>query len=110
MKNAIATVEIFASRPPVVAGQGAERARRLTLVISMPERKKGAGSPEAGPDAWSCRVALADLHRPETVHAPDSILVLVRALERARGWLAELEAQGFTLARDREGSQAFVLE
>jgi len=153
MKNAIATVEIFALRPsgspgaaPVEApgsigaagaagpgavadpGRAAEPgetaepagngeaggarapetpARRLTLVITQPER---VGSASASEEAWSCRVALADLHRPETVSAPDSILALARALDRARGWLADLEARGHVLARDRSGSPPFVLE
>lgn len=159
MKNAIATVEIFALRPsgsPGAAsdeapgsigaagaagaagrgavadpGRGAEPgetgetaepagngeaggarapetpARRLTLVITQPER---VGSASGSEEAWSCRVALADLHRPETVSAPDSILALARALDRARGWLADLEARGHVLARDRSGSPPFVLE
>ena len=96
MKNAIATVEIFALRE-------GESARRLTLVIARPERT------EQG-DPWSCRVALADLHRARTVHALDSFLALSRALELARGWLAELESSGLSLARDRAGAEPFLLE
>ena len=96
MRNAIATVEIFALR----AG---ESARRLTLVIGRPERMEQA-------DPWSCRVALADLHRARTVDAPDSILAISRALELARGWLAELESSGLSLARDRAGVEPFLLE
>ena len=97
MKNAIATVEIFALRE-------GEKARRLSLVISTPERSEE----EAGP--WSCRVAFADLHRARTVHAPDSVLALSRALAMARGWLADLESTGIVLSRDRAGSEPFVLE
>ena len=115
MRDAIATVEIFA-RPSPREGPASpegglrpgaearsERARRLTLVISKPVRdREGRG--------WVCRLALADLHRPVTISAADSIVVLARALAQARGWLAELEASGLALWRDREGTVPFVLE
>jgi hypothetical protein len=93
MRNAIATVEIFASR-------SGEATRRLTLVISSPERAGADGG-------WACRLALADLHRALSIEGPDSVAVLAGALARARGWLAELEASGFTLARDRAGVEPF---
>lgn len=115
MRDAIATVEIFArpasgkstgSQPrdlPSQTGASSGGARRLTLVISKPERdREGRG--------WLCRLALADLHRPMTIAAPDSVLVLERALAQARGWLAELEASGLVLWRDRDGTVPFVLE
>lgn len=115
MRNAIATVEIFV-RPSPEGGAGAqtgslrpgvaegvEGARRLTLVISKPERDREGRQ-------WLCRLALADLHRPTTISAPDSILVLARALAQARGWLAELESSGLALWRDREGTVPFALE
>ena len=98
MRDAIATVEIFA-----ISTQADERPRRMTLVLSSPERS-------ADGDQWCCRVALADLHRPEIVHAPDSVLALSRALDRARGWLLDLESRGLVLARDRSGSRPFSLE
>lgn len=121
MRDAIATVEIFArpSAREVSRSQGElrlgtaargggegerdEKARRLTLVISKPERDREG-------QRWLCRLALADLHRPVTLSAPDSILVLERALAQARGWLAELESSGWALWRDREGKVPFVLE
>jgi hypothetical protein len=59
---------------------------------------------------WACRLALADLHRPQSIEGPDSVAVLASALARARGWLAELEASGFTLARDRAGEEPFRLD
>jgi hypothetical protein len=115
LRDAIATVEIFV-RPSAREGAGAleelrleaaaargEKARRLTLVISKPERDRGGRR-------WLCRLALADLHRPVTISAPDSILVLERALAQARGWLAELESKGWALWRDREGTVPFVLK
>jgi hypothetical protein len=96
MRNAIATVEIFARR-------SGEATRRLTLVISSPERSPAGGG-------WACRVALADLHRPQSIEGPDSVAVLVGALAQARGWLDELEASGFMLARDRAGEKPFRLD
>jgi hypothetical protein len=75
----------------------------MTLVLSSPERMEQS-------DRWVCRVALADVHRPVMVDAPDSVLALSRALERARGWLLDLESRGLTLARDRHGKQPFSLE
>lgn len=94
MKGAIASVEIFARDPSGTA-------RRLTLTITAPER---------GDDgAWSCRVALADLHRPQTVHASDSVTALAGAFAHARRWLDALCADGNTLHRDREGERSFVL-
>lgn len=99
MKGAIASVEIF-----VFQGARSEAAapRRLSLVIGAPQRS------QAG-DAWQCRVALADLHRPQILEGRDSIESLFRAVERARAWLADLEAEGFVLARDRAGAEPFAV-
>ena len=93
MKGSIASVELYAF-------QGGEaRPRRLTLTISAPERLPDGG--------WACRVALADLHRPESASGPDSVTALVAAIELARGWLVELRAQGMLLCRDRAGEVPF---
>lgn len=93
MKEAIASVEIFAHRR-------GEAVRRWTLVIGAPRRV------ESGTD-WRCRVALADLHRPLELTGPDSVDVLAQALARARDWLDALEADGFALFRDRSGTQPY---
>ena len=92
MKGTIASVELYAF-------DGGEKPRRLTLTITAPERE-----PEGG---WTCRVALANLHRPESVAAPDSVAALAAALSRARSWLRELRAQGLVLCRDRAGQAPF---
>jgi hypothetical protein len=102
MKGAVASVEIFA-----LSGERNEafsRARRLTLTITAPER----GTGESG--GWTCRVALADLHRPETIRAADSVSALSGALAQARSWLGALRAQGMLLARDRAGESIFSLD
>ncbi len=92
MKGAIASVEIF------VFAAASERPRRLSLVIGTPERAPGT-------ERWQCRVALADLHRPQVFEGRDSVEALFQAVEQARGWLAALEAEGCRLARDRAGSE-----
>ena len=89
MKGAIATVEIFASKR-----EGPSE--RLSLVISAPER-------DLEEQGWQCRVALANLHRPETISGEDSMEALSRALLRAREWVEALRAEGRTLTRDRAG-------
>ena len=92
MKGAIASVEVFvrhAGEPP----------RRLTLTISAPVRDAQGG--------WSCRVALADRHRPETVAAADSVSALASALALGREWLEALQQEGAQLHRDRAGERAF---
>jgi len=93
MKGAIATAEIFATR----AAGGVDR---LSLVIGTPER-----SPSG--EGWQCRVALADLARPETVDGRDSLEALALAFTRARSWVRDLEAQGRVLTRDRAGKVRF---
>ncbi len=96
MKGAIASSEIFAHR-------GNEPVKRLTFVIGKPRRaEQGKG--------WICRVALADLHRPESLAGTDSVEVLARALARGRSWLAALEADGFSLCRDRFGERPYLLD
>lgn len=87
VKGAIANVEIYVSE------DGAEP-KRLSLTISAPERcAEGAG--------WECRVAMADLHRPEAIRGTDSFEALSHALDRARSWVSELRAQDLVLSRDR---------
>jgi hypothetical protein len=101
MKGAIASVEIFVFAAAGSAGETGSapgRPRRLSLVIGTPERTPGS-------ETWQCRVALADLHRPERFEGCDSIEALFRAVERARSWLAALEAEGCWLARDRAGTE-----
>ena len=94
MKGAIASVEIFAHD-----GSGT---RRLTLTLAAPERDDdGMG--------WSCRVALADLHRPETIRARDSVQALAQALARATDWLDALRSERWRLTRDRAGREPFEL-
>ncbi len=95
VRGAIASVEIFARRED-------EPTRRLTLTIAAPERERDA-------TRWACRVVLADLHRPHTVAGESSLAALVAALDVAREWIAELRAQGFSLARDRKGETPFEL-
>jgi len=98
MKNAIASVEIFAHEPD-------EGVRRLTLVIDQPRRRDGTN----GADGWVCRVALADEHRPLEITATDSVAVLVAALDQADRWLGELENRGIRLTRDRAGAISYSL-
>ena len=96
MKGAIASSEIFAHR-------GNEPVKRLTFVIGKPRRaEQGSG--------WICRVALADLHRPESLAGTDSVDALAQALARGRSWLAALEADGFSLCRDRFGERPYLLD
>lgn len=103
MKNAIASVEIYAHRAGLATSASAPASvRRLTLVISAPERA------ESGTD-WACRVALADLERPRTLFAADSVSVLLAAISQGRAWLAGLEEDGWALFRDREGREGFDL-
>lgn len=115
MKGAIASVEIFVfegALPEAAAPQAADRRgeaagsapgsrpRRLSLVIGAPERSPGGA-------AWQCRVSLADLHRSQACAGRDSVEALFLAVERAKAWLAELEAEGCVLARDRAGTEPF---
>ncbi len=93
MRGAIASVEIYATEDD-------GSVRRLSLTIAAPERSPGG-------EGWQCRVALADLHRPEAVGGADSVEALAGALARARGWVAELRAEGLVLARDRAGKSLF---
>ncbi|MFP6655930.1 MAG: hypothetical protein VCB25_09895 [Myxococcota bacterium] len=93
MKGAIATVDFFASDRP-------SPPRRLSLVISAPERCSAG-------EGWECRVALADLHRPEVILGVDSFDALALAFVQARTWIAELRGQGRHLTRDREGQTPF---
>ena len=98
MRGAIASVELFAAEP----GRDQEGRTRLTLTVTAPERSSDEGS-------WVCRVALANLHRPEEVVGTDSVTALAAALDQARAWLAELAAQGTTLFRARTGEARFEL-
>lgn len=102
MKGAMASVEIFAFATEATEAPGTTRPRRLSLVIGTPERA-------ASGDRWLCRVALADLHRAESLEGRDSVEALALAVARARDWLDALAADGFRLARDRAGVEAFVL-
>jgi hypothetical protein len=125
MKGAIASVEIYLfeafeghdleTSAPESAGRRSRgpdaslrspsptgRPRRLSLVIGTPERSSAG-------DAWQCRVALADLHRPEICEGRDSIEALFLAVAQAKSWLAALQAAGFVLARDRAGDEPFPL-
>lgn len=99
MKGAIASVEIFAFA--VAAGRSASP-RRLSLVIGVPERAPAG-------DGWHCRVALADLHRPQTLAGRDSVEALALAVACARNWLLLLTDEGFELCRDRAGVEPFAL-
>ena len=111
MKGAMASVEIFVFTADAPAASGPRTdshstsgvpPRRLSLVIGTPERAPAG-------DRWQCRVALADLHRPETLEGRDSVEALVLAVERARAWITGLHAEGFRLARDRAGAEPFQL-
>jgi hypothetical protein len=93
MKGAMAAVEIF------LIEEG-EPTRRLSLVISTPERNGDEGG-------WSCRVVLADQHPPETIVGRDSFEALSLAMARARGWVDALRSGGRVLARDRSGEIRF---
>ena len=96
MKGAIASVEIYAHRED-------QPVQRLTLVIGEPRRAdEGSG--------WICRVALADLHRSESLAGTDSVDVLAQALVLGRSWLAALQADGFRLCRDRGGERPYRLD
>lgn len=94
MRDAIASVEIFAHR-------GDEPVQRLSLVIGAPAANREAGT-------WTCRVALANLHRSEELVGRDSVEALTLALARGREWLLALETGGFVLYRDRAGSEPFL--
>ena len=96
MKGAIGSVEIFAHR-------GEDPVRRLTFVVGEPK----LASTEA---RWTCRVALANLHRPVEITGRDSVGVLGEALARGREWLFALEADGFELFRDREGRDPYKID
>ena len=95
MKSAIATVDFFASNR-------GETPDRLSLVIDSPQRSSSG-------EGWQCRVALADLHPPETIVGRDSVEALSLALTRARVWIADLRADGRVLTRDRAGESPFEL-
>jgi hypothetical protein len=95
LKGAIAAVDFFVS-------DGQAKPRRLSLVISAPER-----SPSG--ETWRCRLALADLHPPIVIVGADSVDVLARALDQARIWVAELRQPGQSLTRDRAGEIPFEL-
>lgn len=111
MKGAIASVEIFVFDPGPAASRAAEagasdsgspgRPRRLSLVVGLPERVPGSAG-------WQCRVALADLHRPEVFEGRDSAEALLLAVARAKTWLAALAADGHRLTRDRAGTEPFA--
>ncbi len=111
MKGAIASVEIFVFEAAPPATEAAEvdvpeagstgRPRRLSLVVGVPERTPGGAR-------WQCRVALADLHRPEVFEGRDSAEALFLAVARAKSWLAALAADGHRLARDRAGTEPFA--
>ena len=96
MKGAIANVEIYVFERP---GQP----RRLSLTIAAPERSSSGSG-------WECRVALADLHRPEVLAGEDSFQALSRALDQAKGWIADLRRQGLEMTRDRAGERSFEWE
>ena len=96
MKGAIATVDFFAFRTE----DGSITSDRLSLVIAAPERGPSG-------DTWQCRVALADLVRPETVIGRDSFEALALALTQARVWIGDLRTQGRVLTRDRAGEIPF---
>ena len=102
MKGAIASVElyVFENAPPTT-----QAGRRLTLTIGAPVRDQGGAKGKE----WSSRVVLADLHRPEVVHAMDSVSALAAAFALARRWLDALDAQGILVARESTGETPFVL-
>ena len=102
MKEAIATVEVFAHRASRDAGSTPD-VRRWTLVVGAPSRSaEGSG--------WACRVALADVRRPEAVFATDSVSALARGISHGRAWLEELECEGWALFRDRAGTLPLILD
>jgi hypothetical protein len=98
VKGAIASVEIYAF---AASAQPVASPRRLSLVIGAPERAPSG-------DAWHCRVALADLHRPRTLAGRDSFEALALGVACARDWLAALADEGFDLFRDRAGVEPFT--
>ncbi len=110
MKGAIASVEIFVFEAGAAAIRAADAGgprsgapgwpRRLSLVVGLPERVPGSAG-------WQCRVALADLHRPEIIEGRDSAEALFLAVARAKTWLSVLVADGHRLARDRAGTEPF---
>jgi len=102
MKGAVASVEIFAQR-------GEEPIQRLSFVVGTPTRttSKDTANPDPG---WTCRVALANLHRPVVIEGPDSIAALERALALGRDWLAALRDEGFELYRDRQKERRYPLD
>jgi hypothetical protein len=104
MRGAIASVEIFAQR-------GEEPVQRLSLVVGEPTAPANPGaSADTGQAEWTCRVALANRHRAEQVYGLDSVAALSEALGRARKWILALQAEGFTLCRDRQMSRPYVLD
>ena len=98
MKGAVASVELF------VHEKGGMNPRRLTLTLSAPERVRDEGAT----GEWVCRIVLADLHRPESLTAPDSLSALAAALEQGRSWLNELGTEGLRITRDRDGKIDFL--
>ena len=102
MKGAIASVEIYVFEAPPHGAALRGTPRRLSLVIGTPERSSAG-------EAWQCRVALADLHRPEICEGRDSMEALFLAVAQAKAWLAALQAEGRVLARDRAGDEPFWL-
>ena len=96
MKGAIASVEIYARRDE-------QPTQRWTLVVTEPSFQRAENH-------WTCRVALADLHRPEVIAGRDSIEVLDRALAQGRQWLRELHAEGFLLYRDRGAREPYATD
>jgi hypothetical protein len=92
VKGAIASVEIYVRTP-------GQPPRRLSLTIASPSRDEAGG--------WSCRLALADLHRPRSVAGRDSVEALAGALSLARDWLGALRAEGLLLTRDRDGREPY---
>ncbi len=100
MKGAIATVEFYATRAS--DEPSAEATYRLSLVIDAPRRCPSG-------EGWQCRVAMADLHPPETIVGRDSIEALSLALTQARVWISSLRTQGRVLTRDRAGEIPFEL-
>ena len=95
MKSAIASLEIFAHRR-------GEAVQRLSLAVGAPTASGQDG-------LWICRVALANLHRAEEIEGRDSVEVLGLAIARGRGWLLDLEADGFSLFRDRAGQLPYFV-
>ena len=93
MRGAIASLDLYLFDADA-------KPRRVTLTITAPERQA------AGP-GWVCRLALADLRRPESVAGIDSVAALASALDRARSWVADLRASGLVICRDRAGETPF---